>query len=199
MDQGVVRKRVQRFDVSVPELVQPTERVRESFLRAMAEFDDEGRGNADDETMIGREIREFGETWHTPAGFATFVEQLHADACDGTPRPAGFVPCTTLWWVEVDEYLGRLAIRHRLTERLRCAGGHVGYDVRPSVRRRGFAKAMLRASLPVAYDLGIDPMLVTCDVGNVASRKVIEASGGVLDDRLGGKLRYWVPTRQSAG
>jgi len=53
---------------------------------------------------------------------------------------------------------------------------------------------MLRAVLPVAGDLGIDSALVTCDVDNVASRKVIESSGGVLEDQRGGKLRFWVAT-----
>jgi predicted acetyltransferase len=61
------------------------------------------------------------------------------------------------------EHLGRIAIRHRLTPRLREFRGHIGYEVRPSVRRRGHASAMLAAVLPVAGALGIDPVLITCD------------------------------------
>ena len=53
---------------------------------------------------------------------------------------------------------------------------------------------MLAAALPVAAALSIDPALVTCDDTNVASRKVIEANGGVLEDQRGVKLRYWIPT-----
>jgi predicted acetyltransferase len=53
---------------------------------------------------------------------------------------------------------------------------------------------MLAAALPIAHQLGIDPALVTCDVTNIGSRKVIEANGGVLEDERGGKRRYWVPT-----
>lgn len=53
---------------------------------------------------------------------------------------------------------------------------------------------MLAAALPVARSLGIDPALITCDEDNTASRKVIEANGGILGDERGGKLRYWVPT-----
>jgi predicted acetyltransferase len=90
-------------------------------------------------------------------------------------------------------YLGRLTIRHRLTTHLRDLCGHIGYDVRPSARRRGHATAMLAAAIPVARGLGIDSVLVTRDHANIASRKVIETNGGVLDQR-GGKLRYWVPT-----
>ena len=53
---------------------------------------------------------------------------------------------------------------------------------------------MLRAVLPHAHALGIESALLTCDEDNVASAKVIEAAGGVLEDRRGIKLRYWVPT-----
>ena len=104
------------------------------------------------------------------------------------------MPATTLWWVEDEEYLGRIAVRHRLTPSLRELGGHIGYDVRRSARRRGHATAMLRAVLPVARGLGIESALLICDVDNVASRKVIEHNGGVLEDQRGEKLRFWVPT-----
>jgi predicted acetyltransferase len=72
-------------------------------------------------------------------------------------------------------------------------GGHIGYDVRPSARRRGHATAMLAAALPVAGALGIDPVLTTCDEDNAGSRKVIEANHGALEDKRGVKLRFWVP------
>ncbi|WP_245735890.1 GNAT family N-acetyltransferase [Pedococcus cremeus] len=74
-------------------------------------------------------------------------------------------------------------------------GGHIGYDVAPEHRRRGHATAMLRAMLPIAAEqYGIERALITCDHDNLASRKVIEACGGVFEDRRGEKLRYWVPT-----
>ena len=104
------------------------------------------------------------------------------------------MPLTTLWWLDGDEYLGRLAIRHRLTPRLTDLGGHIGYDVRPSARRRGHATAMLAAALPLARALGIGPALVTCDESDMGSRLVIEANGGVLEDKRGTELRFWVPT-----
>jgi predicted acetyltransferase len=52
---------------------------------------------------------------------------------------------------------------------------------------------MLQQALPWCLDLGIDPVLVTCDVDNVASRRVIEKAGGQFEDRRDGKLRFWVP------
>lgn len=123
-----------------------------------------------------------------------YVVWLTAQAREDAPRRAGYVPATTLWWVEDEEYLGRIAVRHRLTPSLRELGGHIGYDVRRSARRRGHATAMLRAVLPVARGLGIESALLICDVDNVASRKVIEHNGGVLEDQRGEKLRFWVPT-----
>ncbi len=77
---------------------------------------------------------------------------------------------------------------------MREIGGHIGHDIRPSARRRGHATAMLAAALPVARSLGINPALLTCDENNIASRRVIEANGGVLEDVRGGQLRYWAPT-----
>lgn len=178
----------------MPSLIRPTTGVHTSFLAAMSEFMAEGRGGPGDGSMVGREISQYASRWEDPAVFGDYVGWLCAQALEESPRPAGFVPSTTLWWVSEAEYLGRIAIRHRLTPELRDYGGHIGYDVRPSARRRGHATAMLAAALPVASGLGIDPALVTCDVDNIASRKVIEANGGTFEDQRGGKLRFWVPT-----
>jgi predicted acetyltransferase len=178
----------------MPELIVPAVRVHASFLEAMKEFEAEGRGAADDNSMVGRDIRTHRGRWEDPEVFAAYVGRVRADAEEDSPRPDGHVPCTTLWWVEGDTYLGRIAIRHRLNGFLLDYGGHIGYDVRASARRRGHATAMLRAALPVVRSLGIDPVLVTCDDTNTASRRVIEKCGGVFEDRRGKKLRYWIAT-----
>jgi predicted acetyltransferase len=176
----------------MPALVEPTVAVRESFLAAMEEFATEGR--VGDGSMVGRDLAEWCERWASEEGFAAHVAALVRDREEDAPRTPGWVPCTTLWWVDGPHYLGRIGIRHRLTPSLREVGGHIGYDIRRSARRQGHATAMLAAALPVAAGLGIDPVLVTCDADNVGSRKVIEANGGVLEDQRGVKLRYWVPT-----
>ena len=175
-------------------LTLPVPEVRESFLGDMAEFRAEGRGGPQDFTLIGWEAQEYGQLWTTEAGFAHYVRLVRAAALEESQRPAGWVPYTTMWLVDGQEYLGRIAIRHRLTPSLAEEGGHIGYDVRPTARRRGHATAMLRVALSVAHGLGIERALLTCDPDNLASRKVIEANGGVLADRRGAKLRYWVPT-----
>jgi len=174
----------------VPELVRPTVTVMDSFLAAMAEVVAEDAAPSQTTGWIA----EHGDTWHTPEGFRAFVDLVNAQEVDESVLPDGWVLTSTRWWVDGDQYLGRIAVRHHLNDFLREVGGHIGYDVRPSARRQGHATAMLRAVLPHAHDLGIDPALVTCDVDNVPSIRVIESAGGRLEDVREGKRRYWVPT-----
>lgn len=174
----------------MPALIAPDVSFRESFLAAMAEFAAEGRTG--DRSGIGNDLQEWTGRWETDEGFAAYVAEKLAER-DGVV-PADWVHCTNLWWVDEDEYVGRLAIRHELNDMLRVTGGHIGYDVRRSRRREGHATAMLSAALPIAHDLGIDRALVTCDEDNLPSRLVIERNGGVFENLRRGKLRFWVPT-----
>jgi predicted acetyltransferase len=169
---------------AVPSLVLPDARFHASFAAAVDEFQLE-QVNVDHYRL----------ELHDRETFLEWLGQLEAESHpDAIARFPGWVPQTTLWWVDETEYLGRVGIRHRLTEPLLQFGGHIGYDVRPSARRQGHATAMLRASLATARALGIEKALVTCDHDNVASRKVIEANGGVEDEPNALKLRYWVDT-----
>lgn len=129
-----------------------------------------------------------------PVAFNRYVARVLAERDEQIARPEGIVPMTTLWWADGDDFVGRLAIRHWLTPTLEKVGGHIGYDVRPSVRRRGHATAMLAAALPLAAALGIDRALLMCDATNTGSRRAIERNGGELIDQVDAKLRFWVPT-----
>lgn len=176
---------------TVPELITPTERLAESFAEAIREFTAEGRGGLADRTLLGELIHEVGpgdDLGPWIGRVLAFESRLTNDP------PPSFVPSTTFWWTDGDTYLGRINLRHRLNEHLLEVGGHIGYDIRPSARRQGHATAMLAAALPRAAALGIEKALITCDADNVASRKVIERNGGVLEDRRGLKLRFWTPT-----
>ncbi len=70
---------------------------------------------------------------------------------------------TLLWWIDGRTYLGRISIWHELTADL-ADSGHIGYDIRPSARRRGHATAMLGAALPVAGGLGINPAAMSAGI-----------------------------------
>ena len=179
----------------MPTLTVPDVRYHHSFLDAMAGFAAEGRGGPDDHSMIGRDLRRWSPGWEDPGVFAAYVRSVRDQELEETPRPSTFVPATTRWWCEGATYLGRIQLRHRLNDTLRETGGHIGYDVAPAHRRQGHATAMLRGFLPWVREAhGLDLVLVTCDVENVASRKVIEACGGVLEDERAGTLRYWLRT-----
>ena len=88
--------------------------------------------------------------------------------------------------------LGFLNLRLRLNEGLLNHAGHIGYSIRPSERGKGYAKESLRQGLEVAKGKNIKQALVTCSTKNPASRAVILANGGKLEDVRNGTERYWI-------
>jgi predicted acetyltransferase len=108
------------------------------------------------------------------------------------------VPQSYYWYVKDGRIVGRIRLRHRLNDRLEQKGGHIGYDVRPSEWGKGHATRMLLQVLDIARVEGFQRVLLTCDEENVASARVIEKCGGVLQDTIvspkSGKphRRYWI-------
>ncbi len=99
----------------------------------------------------------------------------------GIGVPKKFVPNSYYVGVVKGRIVGRVSIRHELNEFLRNYGGHIGYGVVPSQRGKGYATEMLRLALLICIELGIERALVSCDVDNIASQKVIERNGGIFD------------------
>lgn len=175
----------------MPDLIAPTARLRNSWFAARKEW---GSGVYQE----GSGLRDTDDV-HTAAGFAAWVERLRQQSEESIAVAAGRVPATFWWIVEDDVYLGAITLRHCLNDLLLEAGGHIGYGVRPSARRRGLATWALGEVLPKARAQGIDRVLVTCLVDNVASARTIQRNGGVLEDvrdtELGLVQRYWIDLR----
>ena len=159
----------------------PDEAYRDSYVAAAKEFLAEGHK----------------PDWNLAAmrdHFDEYIEVMRARYTDPMP---GYVPQTDYWLIVAVHYAGRISIRHSLNESLERFGGHIGYEIRPSMRRRGYGKLMCRLGIEKARELGLTRLLITCDDDNVASARIIEANGGVLQDRVdnGRRVltrRYWV-------
>jgi len=92
-----------------------------------------------------------------------------------------FVANTTYWLIAQNEVVGVSNLRHKLTPSLRRDGGHIGYGIRPSQRRKGYGDILLRETLEKARGLGLHKVLLTSARDNVASVRVILKNSGVLE------------------
>lgn len=164
------------------QLVPPSTAYRDSYLEALAELHAEGRRLDLDPDRLAQD-------------FPGFVRSL-LDRADPVKTPPGRVPDTVLWLVDGDEYIGRVSIRHTLDDYLLLMRGHIGYEVRPSRRRKGYGMHLLGMALREARKLGLDRVLLTCDPANTASRKIIERSGGQMENEIEAEgetiRRYWI-------
>jgi len=129
-------------------------------------------------------------------GWEHYLELLD-DNRNGRNLREGVVPSSFFLAFFEEKLVGRTSIRHRLNPKLIRRGGHIGFAVLPECRRQGFGHAIMRETLVIARERGIQPILVTCDDNNYGSRSIIESCGGVLDSielTVGGSpcRRYWI-------
>ena len=105
---------------------------------------------------------------------------------DPATVPDGLVPATQYMFVREDDLkiVGMIQIRHYLNDFLEKYGGHIGYSVAPSERRKGYAARMLRAVLPLCAQLGISDVLITCIEGNEGSKRTMLKNGGVYESTV---------------
>ena len=80
------------------------------------------------------------------------------------------VPCTNFWIIADEKYVGRMSIRHELNDWLRTYGGHIGYEVIESERKKGYATKALKLAIEYAKsELLLKSVMLTCDDDNIAS------------------------------
>lgn len=166
-------------------------------LRALC-ADDEPAFLAAHEEMAAEGFT-FGLGYEPPEPFADYLEALDKKRA-GVSLPGRWehwVPSAFLVADVGGVIVGRASIRFELNDFLAYEGGHIGYGVLAAHRRRGYASEILRQSLVIARQHGVERALVTCDDDNAASATVIERGGGVLDsivDGAAGKQvrRYWI-------
>jgi predicted acetyltransferase len=165
------------------DLTGPSERYQDSYLEALQEFQAEGK-------HLEIPLEE------VTAHFGDFVQQLREQA-------PGRVPYSYFWLIDGNDYIGRLILRYGLNEHLLHIGGHIGYEIRPSRRRQGYGKLILKYGLERAKDSGLERVLLTCDEDNLGSRRIIESHGGMLENIIKVEqwpakvCRYWIQLYQS--
>jgi predicted acetyltransferase len=71
-------------------------------------------------------------------------------------------------------------MRHELNDHTRIEGGHIGYYIRSSARRKGYATKALSSALKEIALLGVIDVMLTTTPENTASIRVIERNGGIL-------------------
>ena len=153
-------------------LIKPCEKYLESYLEACREFK-----AMDISTAFYNDPDKYNE-WK-----ATLI-QRYEDHSKGINLPEGYVPCTTYWLVDGENFIGRGSVRHTLNDFLQKYGGHIGYYIRSSYWGQGYGTLQLKLLLEKAHELGINKALITCDTHNIASARVMEKNGAVRLDEI---------------
>jgi predicted acetyltransferase len=133
-----------------------------------------------------------------PSDFIEYVSFLYSQDSDEKISENGWVPHSTYWLVDSQHtILGAVNIRHRLNEKLFNCGGHIGYGIRPSQRRMGYATVLLLLTLEKTRALGLEKVLVVCNRGNIGSERTIMKNGGRFESEFieeSGNIvrRFWI-------
>ena len=116
----------------------------------------------------------------------------------------GRVPSSFYFLMNGNRILGSISVRHNLEdETLRKFGGHIGYNVRPSERRKGYATIMLCLALDKCNELGLEDVMVTCKEDNIGSSKTIENNCGKLKEIIFipeencNFKKYWINVKEA--
>lgn len=168
-------------------LVKPSISYKESFMQGLTECVSE----KNEQSWIYLHESEINIVYND---FEAYVSKLRR--YEFVPHE-NFVKGVTFWAILNGDVVGRLGLRLELTEDLKKFGGHIGYIVKPSFRRKGIASKMLDLALQTEYAKNIGKLLLTCDLDNEASEKTILKNGGVFHDVVelenrSDKKRFWI-------
>lgn len=130
-------------------------------------------------------------------GLADYLAHTSGEVHRGN-LPEGRVPQTTFWILDGQQAVGLLRMRHLLNDYTRMFGGHIGYYVRPSARRKGLATLALQLALQEIVQVGVRSVMLTTNPDNLGSIRVIEENGGHLKAQVPSEdgsetvCQYWI-------
>lgn len=107
--------------------------------------------------------------------FEEYLREL-VEYSSGNDLPKGYVRTSTFWLIDKEEIVGVVRIRHEEVE----YAGHIGYDISPNCRNRGYGYHILKLALKEAIKIGIEDVILLCNINNTASKKIIEKNKGKL-------------------
>lgn len=155
--------------MGIPFLSEPINIYKQTYIKALEEFQKEGRNLRYDKSEL---IKDFD-------GFIEGLNQLKSN-----PKfDYGKVKESTYWLIDNSEFIGRISIRHELSSYLEKYDGHIGFEICPSKRRLGYGSLILNLGIKKAKAIGLKWILVMCEDMNLASIRIIEHNKGILLDR----------------
>lgn len=165
-------------------LAEPQEQYRVGFLKMVSEYKNSGEEHYFDMYKDALE------------DFEGYILKLR----NNIRGQEGWVPSYTFWLTNMDEeILGVVRIRMSLeNDYVKKYAGHIGYDISPLSRKKGYGTVLLKLALEKAAQLGLGKVLITCDDDNIGSGRIIEKNGGVLESRIlkqnnkNQLRRYWI-------
>lgn len=175
-------------------LVKPSKKYLQAFLKAWDDYkQDTNRFKHVDITPLEKAL----ET----NNIDNYFKQV-ANNAKGINLKQGYVPSTTFWLLDDDDWVGSFSIRHQLTPKLEQMGGHIAVNISPKYRGKYSSFVGIKKCMVKAHKLGLKRVLMTCDENNRASFRAIMGlmklyGGEQLPDTIvdgHGEHRVWVNT-----
>ncbi len=110
---------------------------------------------------------------------AAFVKAIR-DKSKGIGLAPGQPPFMRYWLIEGDEYIGTLRLTVNISPKMKYREGNIGYQIRPSKRKKGYGSKILHLGLLKAKKIGLKHVHINYSKDNMASQKIIEKNGGRL-------------------